>query len=66
MQQGIRINQFVMGGFGIILVLTAIGSFISKSATDSLVNSLTLLNHTYSVKLSLKEIEKNLVDAETG
>ncbi len=58
MQQGIRINQFVMGGFGIILVLTAIGSFISKSATDSLVNSLTLLNHTYSVKLSLKEIEK--------
>ncbi len=66
MQQGIRINQFVIGGFGIILVLTAIGSFISKSATDSLVNSLTLLNHTYSVKFSLKEIEKNLVDAETG
>ncbi|MEH2368298.1 methyl-accepting chemotaxis protein [Nostoc sp.] len=66
MQQGIRINQFVMGGFGIILVLTAIGSFISKSATDSLVDSVTLLNHTYSVKFSLKEIEKNLVDAETG
>ncbi|MFN6517818.1 MAG: methyl-accepting chemotaxis protein [Nostoc sp. CreGUA01] len=66
MQQGIRINQFVMGGFGVILVLTAIGSFISKSATDSLVDSVTLLNHTYSVKFYLKEIEKNLVDAETG
>ncbi|MFN6540197.1 MAG: methyl-accepting chemotaxis protein [Nostoc sp. EkiNYC01] len=66
MQQGIRINQFVMGGFGVILVLTAITSFISKSATDSLIDSLTLLNHTYSVKFYLKEIEKNLVDAETG
>jgi len=66
MQQGIRINQFVMGGFGVILLLTGIASLISKSTTDSLIDSVSLLNHSYSVKFYLKEIEKNLVDPETG
>ncbi|MDZ8090589.1 MAG: CHASE3 domain-containing protein [Nostoc sp. DedQUE05] len=66
MQQGIRINQFVIGGFGIIVILTGIASFVAKSANDSLANSATLVTHTYSVKLDLKEIEKILVDAETG
>ncbi|KAF3887212.1 MULTISPECIES: methyl-accepting chemotaxis protein [Nostocales] len=66
MQQGIKINQFVLGGCGIIVILTAIASSVSKGTNDSLIASSNSLLLTHSVKTQLKEIEKNLIDAETG
>ncbi|GAB1540841.1 Wsp signal transduction system chemoreceptor WspA [Scytonema sp. NUACC21] len=66
MQQGIKINQFVLSGCSIIVILTGIASLFSKATNDALINSANSLILTHDVKNQLKEIEKNLVDAETG
>jgi methyl-accepting chemotaxis protein WspA len=66
MQQGIKINQFVIGGCAIIVALTGVTSYISNSTNSSLIESNRWVNHTYAVKSQLKELEKILVDAETG
>ncbi|MBF2006265.1 MAG: methyl-accepting chemotaxis protein [Chlorogloeopsis fritschii C42_A2020_084] len=66
MQQGIKINQFVIGGCGLIVILTLITSLISKSTNDSLIESNKWVAHTFAVKENLRAIEKLLVDAETG
>ena len=66
MQQGIKINQFVIGGCTIIVGLTGFASFLANSTNNSLIESNKWVNHTYAVKAQLKEMEKMLVDAETG
>ncbi|WP_159460578.1 hypothetical protein [Calothrix rhizosoleniae] len=33
--QATKINQLVLGGFGLIIVLTGITNFVSKSVNDS-------------------------------
>ncbi|MBE9208293.1 methyl-accepting chemotaxis protein [Nostoc sp. LEGE 06077] len=66
MAQAIKINQFVMGGCAIIVALTAFTNYISNSTTNSLIDSNTWVNNTYAIKAQLKELEKFLIDAETG
>ncbi|WP_146034070.1 CHASE3 domain-containing protein, partial [Nostoc cycadae] len=66
MPQGIKINQFVIGGCAIIVGLTGVASYISNSTTNSLIESNKWVNHTYAIKTQLKELEKSLIDAETG
>ncbi len=66
MQQGIKINQFVIGGCTIIVVLTGLASYLANSTNNSLIESNKWVSHTYAVKAELKEMEKTLVDAETG
>ncbi|AFY71598.1 methyl-accepting chemotaxis sensory transducer [Thalassoporum mexicanum PCC 7367] len=66
MQQGLRINQFVLGGFGIVVLIAGIASFVSQSTTNSLEESNEWVIHTYQVETQLRALEKLLVDAETG
>ncbi|MEM6404009.1 MAG: CHASE3 domain-containing protein, partial [Cyanobacteria bacterium P01_D01_bin.116] len=64
--QATKINQLVLGGFGIIIVLTGITNFISKSVNDSLSEANDWVRHTEEVKGNLLNIKKILIDAETG
>jgi len=64
--QATKINQLVLGGFGIIIILTGITNFISKSVNDSLSKANNWVIHTEEVKGNLLNIKKILVDAETG
>ena len=64
--QATKINQLVLGGFGIIIVLTGITNFISKSVNDSLSEANDWIIHTETVKRYLISIKKLLIDAETG
>ncbi|MDY6896598.1 MAG: CHASE3 domain-containing protein [Cyanobacteriota bacterium] len=64
--QATKINQLVLGGFGIIIILTGITNFISKLANDSLSEANGWVRHTEEVKGNLLSIKKILVDAETG
>ena len=64
--QATKINQLVLGGFGIIIVLTGITNFISKSVNDSLSETNEWIIHTEEVKVNLLGIKNILVDAETG
>ena len=64
--QATKINQLVLGGFGIIIILTGITNFISKSVNDSLSEANDWVIHTEEVKGNLLSIKKILVDAETG
>ncbi|MBD2496108.1 methyl-accepting chemotaxis protein [Nostoc sp. FACHB-280] len=66
MPRGIKINHFVMGGCAIIVSLTGVASYISNSNTNSLIESNNWVNQTYAIKAQLKELEKFLLDAETG
>ncbi|KST68303.1 methyl-accepting chemotaxis protein [Mastigocoleus testarum] len=64
--QTTKINQLVLGGFGIIIVLTGITNFVSKSLNDSLSKANDWIIHTNNVTASLISIKKILIDAETG
>lgn len=66
MLKNFKINQLIPTGFGIIVLTTVITSIITKLNTSALGNSVEWVTHTYRVRLDLKEIEKLLVDAETG
>ncbi|MBK1987936.1 methyl-accepting chemotaxis protein [Sphaerospermopsis aphanizomenoides BCCUSP55] len=66
MQQGLKINQFVLGGCGIIVVLTFVTSLVAQSTNERIRETNNLVNHTYEIKANLKGLEKFLIDAETG
>ncbi|MGK7903479.1 MAG: methyl-accepting chemotaxis protein [Hormoscilla sp.] len=66
MQQGIRINQFVLSGFGIIVIFTGIATITSHFTNQTLRETSNWVEHTHGVKADLKNLEKLLVDAETG
>jgi len=55
-----------MGGCAIIVVLTGITSYVYNSTNNFLIESNGWVNNIYVVKAQLKELEKLLVDAETG
>ena len=64
--QTTKINQLVLGGFGVIIVLTGITNFVSKSLNDSLSKAKNWIIHTNDVTANLISIKRILVDAETG
>jgi methyl-accepting chemotaxis protein WspA len=66
MHRKIKITQLVPLGFvAIVLVTTAI-NIVNKMIANNLIRSLDWVTHTYEVKSDLKDVEKTLVDAETG
>ncbi|MEM6453043.1 MAG: CHASE3 domain-containing protein [Cyanobacteria bacterium P01_D01_bin.105] len=72
MQRGSKINQFtlikrsVLGGFGLIVILTGVATVASQRATHTLSEQRKLVAHTYDIELQLRELEKSLIDAEAG
>lgn len=66
MQQGLRLNQFVITGCGLIIILAGITTYITKKTNQELLNNDNLISKTFALKADLKYLEKMLVDAETG
>lgn len=66
MRREIKISQLVPIGCGVIVMLTIATNLVSKSTTNTLIESIDWVTHTYSVKAQIEELEKILVDAETG
>jgi len=61
-----NLRQIVPSGFGIVFLVVLIATVFSEITTNSLEDASSWLAHTYDVKESLAELEKTLVDAETG
>lgn len=66
MQKGLRINQLVPLGFGIVVVITIVTSLISKLTTDSLVESITLVSRTNEIQADIQHLETIVLMAESG
>jgi methyl-accepting chemotaxis protein WspA len=66
MQQGLKLNQFVIAGCGLIVILASLTTYITKKTNQELVTNDNLITKTFAFKANLKELEKLLVDAETG
>lgn len=66
MYKNIKITQFVSLGFLAIIFVTIAINIMNKINAKNLVTSVDWLTHTYEVKSDLKDVEKTLVDAETG
>lgn len=66
MYKNIKITQFVSLGFLAIIFVTIVINVMNKINANNLVTSVDWLTRTYEVKSDLKDIEKTLVDAETG
>ncbi|MEM9541963.1 MAG: CHASE3 domain-containing protein [Cyanobacteria bacterium P01_E01_bin.42] len=65
-QQSLRINQFVLGGFGIIVILTGASAIVSSIATNALRDAGLWVARTHEVKTDIKNLEESLLNAETG
>lgn len=66
MLKQIRLSLIVPLGFGaIFLIMMGIG-IVSKIAMERLAKATELVSLSYEIKLELKQLEKLLVDAETG
>ena len=66
LQQSVRINQLVLGGFGLIVLLAAISAVVSQVATQRVSEANHEVRHTYDIEVELKNLETQLLDAETG
>jgi methyl-accepting chemotaxis protein WspA len=66
MQQGLKLNQFVIAGCGLIVLLASVTAYITKKTNEDLVTNANLVSKIYSVKENLKHLEKLLLDSETG
>ncbi|MBD2448286.1 methyl-accepting chemotaxis protein [Nostoc sp. FACHB-152] len=66
MRQGLRLNQFVVAGCGLIVILASITAFITKKTNEELVDNANLVTKNYQIKGNLNQLEKLLVDSETG
>lgn len=61
-----KVNQIVPIGFGLVLLLAGIATVFSEITKNNLSESQKMLTHTYQVREQLRQLEKDLVDAETG
>ena len=66
MQKGLRINQLVPLGFGIVVVVIVITSLISKITTDTLVESITSVSRTNEIQADIQKLETIVLMAESG
>ncbi len=66
LKNSMRLSRVVPLGFGAIFFLIIGIGIASKASNTTLVSSIQWVIHTYEIKQELKEIEKLLVDAETG
>jgi methyl-accepting chemotaxis protein len=61
-----KIGVRILVGYALALVVTAAVGVIAYRATDELIDSAALVDHTHSVKESIAELLSALKDAETG
>ena len=66
MYKNLKVTQFVSLGFLSIILVTIFINIMNKMNANNLVSSVDWVTHTYKVKSDLKDLEKALVDAETG
>ncbi len=66
LKNSMKLSRVVPLGFGAIFLLIVGIGVASKVSTKSLVSSSEWVIHTYQIREELKEIERLLVDAETG
>ncbi|BAT55314.1 methyl-accepting chemotaxis sensory transducer [Nostoc sp. NIES-3756] len=66
MQQGLKLNQFVILGSSLIIILTCITTYITKRTNQELVNNANVVSESYFLQVNLKDLEKLILDAETG
>lgn len=61
-----NLKQIVPLGFGSVFILTVIGTAASQFSIITLNKARESVNQAYLVRLQLQELEKDLVNAETG
>ncbi len=66
MYRKLKITQLVPLGFVVIIFVSTVINIMNKMIANSLMDSAEWVTHTYEVKSNLKDIEKTLLDAETG
>src|SRR6476469_9815544 len=66
MEYKIKLGQVTKMGFGAIMALMVGIGISSRISTNTLVEAVDWVTHTYEVKAKLEALEKNLVNAETG
>lgn len=66
MYKNIKITQFVSLGFIGIIFVTIVINIMNMMNANNLVKSTDWVTDTYDVKSDLKDVEKTLIDAETG
>ncbi len=66
MEKNRKLGQVVQLGFGSVFGLMVIIAVVSKVSMNMLGQSIGWVTHTYIVKAELNNLEKILVDAETG
>jgi methyl-accepting chemotaxis protein len=65
-QRRLTVGQIVPIGFGVVLALAGIATTVTEFAKANLKETQGRVTHTYQVQAALKQIEKDLLDAETG
>jgi methyl-accepting chemotaxis protein len=65
-QNIIRLSKVVLLGFGVVLLLMITIGLATKLSMDNLTEAINWQTHTYVVKRHLQNIEKDLLNAETG
>ncbi|AFZ18494.1 methyl-accepting chemotaxis protein [Allocoleopsis franciscana] len=62
----LTVSQIVPIGFGIVLALAGISTILTQIAKSNSADTQQTVNQGYQVKELLRQVEKDLVDAETG
>jgi methyl-accepting chemotaxis protein len=65
-QKGLKLGQVTRLSFGAIVVVMIGVGISAKTSMQRMVTTAEWVNHTYAVKADLAELEKKLIDAETG
>ncbi|HEY9635932.1 MAG TPA: CHASE3 domain-containing protein [Coleofasciculaceae cyanobacterium] len=65
-QRRMSVGQIVPIGFGIVLTVAGMATIVTEVAKANLKETQGRVTHTYQVQSTLRLIEKDLVDAETG
>jgi CHASE3 domain sensor protein len=65
-QRRMTVGQIVPIGFGIVLAVAGISTVVTEIAKANLKDTQKQVTHTFQVQEKLRQIEKDLVDAETG
>ena len=66
MRRILKVNRLVPLGFSVVFLLMGATTLVSQGSLNQLVKATDWVTHTYKVKTELKEVEKLLLDAETG
>ncbi|MGQ4647055.1 CHASE3 domain-containing protein [Lyngbya aestuarii] len=66
MLRKIKLDQLVLLGFGVIVLVTTVSAVITKIGATALTNSFDLVSKSYKIKSDLDQIEQLITDAETG